>query len=413
MRVVTRICWSCAWGWLVLAQVGAAFELPAVSGHFAGRMAVPGLMGEVLDWDVELVAGRDGKLHGRAETSAEGLKVAAVADIDAVSGTGTWRLVEGTVDANVWINKLLVQFAPEIGTVTTAGMVRLSGAGTIGADGPEGEIEVAWTGETVKATWNEVVLSGVELKGRVELKAGTVAGAPFELRVGNISTVRFGARNLSATGRLEGTERLAVESAAVEIAGGRVRAEPFALSLAKPELRVRLAMERVGLQDVVALVPQAGLADARGRVGGDIVVTWTEAEGVGLGEGRLTMDREEPATVTLTAAPGFLTGQMPAKFDWVPDWLGPLKRWLALDNPAYPELKAIEMGRAQLAVDSFETRITPEGDGAGRSASVLVRAHPVVGRSVVKTLTFEVNVAGPLKDVLHIGLNQPVTFSVR
>jgi hypothetical protein len=55
---------------------------------------------------------------------------------------------------------------------------------------------------------------------------------------------------------------LAVKAARVEIAGGEVAADPFTVGLSPFSVKVRLRMTRVGLQDVVALVPTM-LSDAR------------------------------------------------------------------------------------------------------------------------------------------------------
>jgi hypothetical protein len=173
--------------------------------------------------------------------------------------------------------------------------------------------------------------------------------------------------------------------------------------LKEPALNVDAVMKRVGLQDLVVFVPTA-LSEARGRVNGTLHLDWNPAEGVQVGTGAISLEKSEPTTLRLVSAPGFLTGQMPARFTLLPAWLGPLARWFAPANPGYKTLSEIERGKVRLRVDSLEVRLTPEGDERGRSASAVIRGRPEQDDTAVGQVTLEINVAGPLASVLELGM---------
>ena len=104
---------------------------------------------------------------------------------------------------------------------------------------------------------------------------------------------------------------------------------------------------------------------------------------------------------------------MPKRFAPVPTWLGPISRWLSADNPVYSNLEQIEEGRAPLQVDTLTVHLTPEGDAQGRTATVRMTAHPADSNAAVKSVNFDVNVAGPVMSVLKLGLNQGASIELR
>ena len=76
---------------------------------------------------------------------------------------------------------------------------------------------------------------------------------------------------------------------------------------------------------------------------------------------------------------------------------------ISLKNPAYDTLKKIEEGEMPIAVKTITINFTPDGDENGRSASVVIAARPSDPRSAVKNLRINVNVTGPLTEVLQMG----------
>jgi hypothetical protein len=199
---------------------------------------------------------------------------------------------------------------------------------------------------------------------------------------------------------------LTVRAARVEIAGGEVTVEPCEIPLSPLVVNANLQISRVGLQDIVFLIPTAGLAEARGRIDGVVQVKWRAEAGFQLGLGHLALRADEPTIVRLTAAPGILTGHVPQYIDLLPPWTGPLARWIRPENPAYGNMRSIELGQTELKVKTLDVQLTPEGDERGRSATVRLVAQPTQTGSAVKEVTFDVNVAGPIAAVVKLGLER-------
>ena len=89
-----------------------------------------------------------------------------------------------------------------------------------------------------------------------------------------------------------------------------------------------------------------------------------------------------------------------------------MRRWFSPVNPAYESMQVIELGQTDLHVRSLEVKLTPEGDGGGRSAKVIVVAQPEQANNVVGKVTFEINVFGPLANVVVLGMKQKLSFGM-
>jgi hypothetical protein len=173
---------------------------------------------------------------------------------------------------------------------------------------------------------------------------------------------------------------------------------------------VNVHFNRIGLQDVAALVP-TGFAEARGRIDGAVRIDWSKAAGVQLGAGYLKLRDDEPTVVRLAPSPGLLPEHMPERFGLLPTWLGPPARWLAPVNPAYAELKGIELGQTELRAESLAVRLTPEGDNRGRSARVEMVARPAQPGTAVGKVTFEADVSGPLSALFQLSMDDRTNLS--
>jgi hypothetical protein len=292
--------------------------------------------------------------------------------------------------------------------IVAKGTARISGSGVVHAGVPSGTVKVVISDGQLASATGGWTLDGAAFTGEFFYEGNgfrVKSVTPFDLTVGTISTGRFGARAFSAQGVLNEDGRVALSGARVEIAGGRVTLDPTTMSLAPLAVEATLNVIDVGMQDIAALVP-AGLSAAQGRIDGIVRVGWSTARGFHVGAGNLTLGESEPATVRLAPTPGFLTRTMPKRFEPVPAWTGPLSRWLSADNPIYRDMAEIELGRTPLRVESLSVRLTPEGDALGRTATVRMVARPLQPDAAVKVVNIDVNVAGPLDSILHLGLNQ-------
>jgi len=348
---------------------------------------------------------------------AEGGGTLVEAEIDLLPGAPDalrWRLKNVELDLARWSGALAAQW-PALAGVILGGRVLVSGEGEWREGQLSGRVKLEWRNGTVHDAAQGWSLDGIAFQGAFIVdSAGPCleSEGPFGLTVGNVTSTRFGARNVVVRASLNERWQVAVTAAHVEVAGGEVAIDPCTLSLWPPNVDVNLRISGVGLQDVVALVP-AGLADARGRIDGAVRVSWSQAGGFQIGAGGLALNAGEPAIVRLAESPGFLTKRVPERFALLPDWMGPLARWFAPENPAYAELREIELGHTDLQVKALIVRLTPAGDDQGRSALVQMIARPTKSDSTVARVTFEVAVAGPLDAVLHFGLNQDVSVQMR
>ena len=278
-----------------------------------------------------------------------------------------------------------------------------------------GRIKIEWRGGSLRQEAQGWSLEGVTFQGEFAVESSTGAGlvstGPFELTVGTVTTKRFGAKNVLVRALLDGRRELIVNAAQVEIAGGKVTVDPCDVSLTPLEVKVNLRISRVGLQDIVLLVPAAGLADARGRIDGEVQVKWSEAVGFQLGVGHLGLCDDEPAIIRLMPKPGLLTARVPKYIDFTPR-LGMFGKLLRAKNPAYGNIRSVELGETDLQVKTLDVQLTPVGDDKGRSATARIVAQPTEPGSKVSAVTFDVNVDGPVSDVVKLGLEQGFTLDV-
>ena len=367
-----------------------------------------------LTWSIGLSPTADGLLRmGEAVVSGPDFSVRVALQVDMATGRVKWRVTEGRIDPGAWLTALSPrsELAALAGTTVT-GFLEITGEGEWLDGKPTGTVLIDWREGTARNDAQGWSLAGVTVQAGGDVAALAAGRVPVKLAVGTISTARFGARNLTAAAVVTEFSGIAVESARVEIAGGEVTAEPFAVAFAEPKLGVTLAMRRVGLQDLIVFVPTT-LSDAHGRINGRLHLDWNAADGVQLGLGELALDKTEAATLRMAENAGFLTAKMPVRFVLVPpNWPKFFQRVLSLNNPSYPPLKEIELGKLGLHVETLDVKLHPEGDELGRSASVFIRARPDQVDNLIREVTFQINVSGPLASVLRVGMKQKMSFQI-
>lgn len=392
---------------LAWARVEAVdLRLPPVSGEISGVLAKFVLPGAPeLRWKIAAKPAADGGRDYTLTTDSIGSRMRATAHASAV-GNGTWTIEEGELDVGSWLAIVAPEFAPSLVGMTATGKFTATGGGELREGQPSGKVRIEWKDGTLAHAEQGWRLEGISIVGEFSFEAEGPHWAsvgPLQATVRTITATRFGARNFSLMATLDDKLVADVLGARLEIAGGEVTVEPNRLPLSPFAADVKLKISRVGLQDIVALVP-AGLKDARGRVDGTVRLQWNEADGLQLGTGELAVNSEEPVTVTLAPTPGLLSQNLPERFGFIPESAGRISRWLSIPNPAFEELKGIELGQTDLVVQSLKVRVTPDGDERGRSASVEVTARSSK-KGAVDEISFEVNLSGPLAAILKIGMD--------
>lgn len=382
-----------------------AAGLPPVTGDLTGEIKVRGLAeAPPLAWRVQVQPAREGVLHAVATVSAPGLTLRAEVTQPEDGTPGDWRVVDGSVDLAVWQKSALASAGLALPSdFIVTGTVRLSGGGALENLTPAGVITATLQGGRASSEAQGWEVTDIALSGQVGLGAEGIALKTAELRAGTATVAGLVARNIVAEAVGMAGGRIEVQRVELEALGGRVALAPFALDPATMLVQVQAEVTSLALKDIATLLPET-LAEAKGRLSGKMEVRWSPTAGFEPGRGALRILPEEPAALRLAAAPGFLTQHMPERIFLLPERLGTLARWFAPKNPAYENLRHIELGEQSLAVEKLKVELYPDGPEGVRSATVEVTARPPAG-SVVEQVSFTINVAGPLKQVLDLGLD--------
>ncbi len=272
--------------------------------------------------------------------ASDALRLRIDLQIDLHAESIAWRIDDARLPLAPLAAVLAPRFAPSLSSIAFSGELHLSGSGTIVDNRPRGRLSISCVNASASDALEGWTLSGVDFSGEFSLgeNLAVASASPATLRIQTIATSRFGARNFSASGHLVSLARASISHAKVEIAGGEVETlEPFTVPLSPPSLAALIQIRRVGLQDFLALLP-SGLADARGKLNGDLRLTWNKIEGI---------------------------------------------------------------------------QLSPDGDARHRTAHVEVDARPLQPGSVIKRVTFDINVSGPLASLFRLGFNHPFSLTVR
>ncbi len=397
-----------------VAAEPAPSPLPPLAGELAGQLTLPKIPGlPALTWRVAVRPTADASLAFDATASAPGLDLTVALTLPRGDAPGTWRIVRSKCDASAWWHLSAEQagaksFPPDF---ELTGELVVTGAGEWRGADYSGALHVALAQGTAASVAQHWSATGFSLEGDVDLAPARTAFRRASLRVDTVVAAGITARNflLDATGAPGG--RLAVTRAEVAALGGRITLAPFTLDPLAPAVASEADFSQVGLGEIAGLLPQA-LAEARGQIAGRVSVNWSLKSGVGPGHGALAISPDQPATLRLAPSPGLLTGRSPERIALLPAFFGPLRKWTAIENPAHAMLRRIELGQVPLAVESLEINLYPDGTAGTRSAAVRVVARPTGVGDVVEKVTFNVNVSGPLDQVMRLGLDDRAKIRV-
>jgi hypothetical protein len=361
---------------------------------------------------VKIAALENLDLRWRAELTETGLRLAArrpgveleISVTAANAGEWTWELTRGEVDlAEAW--PAVRALAGEAGAGWSAsGRLTLAGRGRwSGAEGPTGEVRVELREGWAKSDELDLELSGVELDLVARDFTGGVLAPGQSLRVARVSKAGAEVKNVAVRFGLTAKRELEVAGGEADFLGGRVKLGAFTTALDKPVVRAVAAVEALKLGELALLMPWL-LAEGRGDLRGRVALDWDEAKGLRVRDGGLDIVAADGAVLRLAASPGLLTGDMPRFFGLLPaSWRW--AKWVGFRNPAYEPLQDIELGKTGLQIEAFRVVFWPDEVGAGRSMAIKVVGRPTAGE-LVEEVVIDLNVNGPLNEVMGFGLNQ-------
>lgn len=390
--------------------VGAvAMSWPPLSGELSGQLLVKSLPeAPAVTWSMTLQNDPAGAARLAISLTAPGLTVQAEASPE----KGTWQVREGKVDLVTWLRPALAVVDVELPSdLEFTGEVGLSGTGT-------------WRGAEIGGTLSANIIKGTarsESQGwtaddlaldlQLALNPDGVTLESAHMAIGSIVAFELPMQGiiLEAMGVKEG--RIKVTRAEARLLDGQLALTPFEFAPENIAIGTKLIFTNLSLGEVVHLLPDA-LTTATGRLSGEVGINWSFTQGVIPGHGIFTMVPTTTAEFSLAPAPGFLTERVPARFQLLPGWLGPLSRWFSPENPAYETLSQVELGRMPLVVDQMSIELYPDGLEGVRSATVKISARPADGR-VVERVDFTVNVSGPLDQVIKLGMDDRARMNLR
>lgn len=395
--------------WLGLAWCAALGAQPALMpplhGELAGRLVLRGF-GDAPDiiWRMTARPGAAGDETMEVVAEAPGLHAAMQLQWHAKTQTWQWQLRRGELDLAPWWFALaaragMAEVLPA--DLGLTGLVTLQGQGEIGPAGLTGVITANIDDMAVDSTSQAWSVAGLRAKARLDFTPDGRMLLTGELAAPRAEVAGVALDQLTVELGGDAAGALQVTRAEFGLFGGRVEVQPFDLPRTGTETRLRAALKDLALERMAPLLPGA-VQSVQGRLQGTLTASWSADGGFRPGTGGLVITPDANASMRLAPAPGFLTGHMQARIMWLPAWLGFVARRMSIENPAYAALSDIETGRTALAVDKFEVRLNPDGPGGTRSATVAVEARPATG-GLVEKVSFKINVAGPLEQVLRLG----------
>lgn len=386
---------------------GHAQDWPPLAGELSGRFEWRAPAGTPpLAWRVKLMPPGAAAPAGLSATvTAPGLNVGIEAALP-----GRWKVAGGTIKLAEWGRPVLAAawsgMPPDL---EVGGTMQLEGGGGWAGTEIDGRLTLAMTDGFMRSASQAWDVQGLVLEAAVSVQSDGATLQTLRLTAETVRAADVQASNLmvEAVGGVDG--RIEVRRAEVEVFGGRVALSPFTFDPARPEVATTAELSGLAMAELARLIPTA-LASATGKIEGRIGIEWSEAAGFQPRSGALTIATDAPATLRLTATPGFLTQHLPERIQLLPGWLRLPANWFAPVNPAYGTLESIEMGRQDLRVDQLRVALYPDGPEGVRSATVEVTARPATG-SAVELVSFTVNVAGSLQQVLQLGMDDRASLN--
>lgn len=211
---------------------------------------------------------------------------------------------------------------------------------------------------------------------------------PGTLRIREMRAGKIVANDLEAELALLNAEEMAIHRLTLKILGGSMAAEPFKLKLGQRELEAVVLADNLDVEKIMALsadVPAKG----SGRVDGRLPIRLDE-HGLRLGTGWLQLRKGVYAEVQLNAE-GLITSGMSPK------------------STSYAVMKRVESGLLRLKLGALRLDVRPPDAQRGQSARLHLEGEPV-DPSVKAPVILDVNVNGPLEQLLNFGLKDNISF---
>jgi len=402
----------------------ALLQLPAFDGEFSGDFLMPqtgggggkssGAAGLAFHWHivVESPADAPGARRARVEVSGHGARVVASAELDLASGVTHWKIESAEVDLAAAFPVLAPLWLPDFASLGVAGKLVVSGEGSVDASGKwsanlAADVRDATLRDDAGGWLAEGVSAHVEFPALPALDTGVAQAQPVTIRRFTHGATQLALEDarasfaMSDSGGAGGALRIHVGGVTARVADGEIAVDAFDFTPAAPAVATTVHVRDIESGNLTHLL-SGTISEARGRFTGAVALSWNPTDGLRPGAGQLSLQKADGTMLRLAATPGFFTANMDSRLYFLPPAFGFLRNWLSLKNPAYDTLKEIENGVQPIIVENITIKFTPDGDDAGRTATVGIEAKPTNPKSSIQHLRINVNVSGPLAKVVEM-----------
>jgi hypothetical protein len=383
------------WAWSTYAGGSAPAGGGGIGALPADELSIDGVLvvKAASQADQEITVSFEAKLgddqHWQAKADLRGPGIA-------LSGQGKFQLPVQQVQFGVTVTELdLGRWEGFIQSLVTlpGGRWELSGRLEGNATGTYEEDKVTATGRVglrdgrFRSTDRGVLAEGVTADFKLS-DVERLRSEPGTIRVRSLQAGGVEFRNVDLEVALAGPEKFSVSRATLEAFGGKLATEPFVFVPRRNELDFTLLADGIVVEQVLTLAKDLP-ARATGLVDGRVPVR-IDASGLRFGTGWLELKRGTAAEVQFNAS-------------------GLLTRGVAVSNPTYSTLKRIESGLLRLRLSELRLDLRPPNQPPGRSATLKIAGEPV-DKDVKAPVNLNLNVNGPIEQLLNLGLDGRVNF---
>lgn len=324
---------------------------------------------------------------GWVDAKAEGLALRATGAVNLKDLSGGFRVERWEIDLGHWGGFLQEQVALPSGPWDFGGVASGTATGSFSGGQLAASGRVQWREGRAASEALGVAAEGIEADFTFSDLVG-LRSEPGTVRVREVRAADLVARAVEVELAVAGPDRIDIRQARLEAFGGRVAAEPFQLTPASGEIAATLLLEGLKVEQLMTLAKDLP-AEATGLVDGRVPLSY-DAQGLQFGRGWLELKPGAPAELQLKAQ-GLLTGGVDPS------------------NPTYSTLKKVEAGLLRLKLTELRLDLRPPNAPPGRTAILRVAGEPV-DPTVKAPVRLDLNVNGPIEQLLNLGLDQRVKF---
>lgn len=384
--------WTAYSGRAASRQGSSPWTLPLEELELAGQLVVQAAVLPDRILQVQATARRspEARWSGRMTTEGPGMAVKLDGDYDLTASRGQVHVTRAAFDLKLWQDHIQRTVLLPGGSWRLQGRLEGTAAITVQgkkvtADGQitlrDGALEHEGRGVRFDGVWADLFFTDFD----------HFRSRPGQVRVRELRSGDLVVNDLALELAFAGFDRVVVSRATLSVFGGRVAAEPFKVFLNQQELEATVTADGLEMEQILAAVHDVP-AQARGRIDGCLPIR-IDSAGLRFGTGWLELKKGTQAEIQFDAA-GLLTGG------------------LATTGPTYALMQRIENGLMRLRLSELRLDLRPPDGPPGRSAVLHMRGDPV-DPAIKAPVLLDLNVNGPIEQLLNLGLSQRTSIAPR